>query len=78
MGLWLILVPTSGSGCTITVYEKTALGFLNQVKQVTLGVGEQIKEKVVNSCNGRPYVVTIVPTGTVTYIGGGIAQTENI
>ena len=77
-GLWLILAPTQGSGCTITVYEKTLLGFTNQVKQVTLGVGEKIREKVVTSCNGRSYVITIVPTGDVTYIAGGITQTEKI
>lgn len=77
-GLWLILIPTQGSGCTITVYEKTLFGFTNQVKQVTLGVGEKIKEKVVTSCNGRPYMITIVPTGNVTYIAGGITQTETI
>mgnify|MGYP000416516724 FL=1 len=60
------------------MYEKTLLGFTNQVKQVTLGVGEKIREKVVTSCNGRSYVITIVPTGDVTYIAGGITQTEKI
>ena len=33
---------------------------------------------VCSSGNGRSYVITIVPTGDVTYIAGGITQTEKI
>ncbi len=37
---------------------------------------KKLEKRLLLLCNGRSYVITIVPTGDVTYIAGGITQTE--
>ena len=73
-GLWLILSPVAGEDCTISVYEN--VGSVQVLRaSYNLKVGEKINKKVINSCSGNSYVVEFFSSG-ITYIAGGINQTE--
>lgn len=70
--MWVNITSLSGS-FTVTVRKSNGTAVWTE----TVPAGGQIKQKIVNSCNGNYYTVDFLGTGNFTVVGG-LYQTEVI